>query len=286
MGFGGSWVVPDDTEVDGTGAGVILRGPGPTLSLGSRTFIHDVSVRVALGVGPTQYAIFVWSGDQNVVTDNSLYGEVSFQSHCGGGDQAQGNQLLRNDMTGGINLLGLTCGIDGTVIQHNHITRLGFGPPPQMIPTAGASFHNTSNTIFSFNVVTGTSGIHIDTGVAGLELTMNDIAGNTPAGLTNESDVVVNAERNWWGSASGPSGEGPGRGDAVVGPADFDPWLRQSINAQEKEVEDHRPPNIGAGLSGLFSGQPTPLPVPTTPPAASRAVISPPNTGEAGLKVP
>ena len=46
-----------------------------------------------------------------------------------------------------------------------------------------------------------------------------------------------------------------------------------------------RPPNIGAGLSGLFVGQPTPLP--TAPsavaPAATAPTISPPRTGDAGL---
>ena len=44
-------------------------------------------------------------------------------------------------------------------------------------------------------------------------------------------------------------------------------------------------PNIGAGLSGLFQGQPTPLP--TAPsavaPAATAPTISPPRTGDAGL---
>jgi hypothetical protein len=44
-------------------------------------------------------------------------------------------------------------------------------------------------------------------------------------------------------------------------------------------------PNIGAGLSGLFAGQPTPLP--TAPsavaPAATAPTISPPRTGDAGL---
>jgi len=36
---------------------------------------------------------------------------------------------------------------------------------------------------------------------------------------------TVNAECNWWGDASGPSGDGPGTGEPVVGDADFTPWL-------------------------------------------------------------
>jgi hypothetical protein len=45
-----------------------------------------------------------------------------------------------------------------------------------------------------------------------------------------------------------------------------------------------RPPNIGAGLSGLFAGQPTPLPTAAAPaPGAPSPVIRPPSTGDAGL---
>jgi len=52
------------------------------------------------------------------------------------------------------------------------------------------------------------------------------------------------------------------------------------------EAENNRPPNIGAGLSGLFAGQPTPLPSArpaTTAPAAVAPTISPPRTGDGGL---
>ena len=54
-----------------------------------------------------------------------------------------------------------------------------------------------------------------------------------------------------------------------------------------REETNQRPPNIGAGLSGLFNGMPTPLP--TAPsavapaPAATAPTISPPRTGDGGL---
>jgi hypothetical protein len=49
-------------------------------------------------------------------------------------------------------------------------------------------------------------------------------------------------------------------------------------------VEERRP-NIGAGLSGLFAGQPTPLPTAPAPAAATAPSqgIRPPSTGDAGL---
>ncbi len=50
--------------------------------------------------------------------------------------------------------------------------------------------------------------------------------------------------------------------------------------------QPQRPPSIGAGLSGLFQGQPTALPTAPAPAAVAPAstTIRPPSTGEAGLK--
>jgi hypothetical protein len=53
--------------------------------------------------------------------------------------------------------------------------------------------------------------------------------GSVYGGLINISQANINAELNWWGSVSGPSGEGAGTGDAVqdvlTGVTDFIPWL-------------------------------------------------------------
>ena len=49
-------------------------------------------------------------------------------------------------------------------------------------------------------------------------------------GLFYSADLTngVTAENNWWGDDSGPSGNGPGSGDAVSANVDYDPWITAS----------------------------------------------------------
>ncbi len=53
----------------------------------------------------------------------------------------------------------------------------------------------------------------------------NNIYNNTANGVINYVAQEVNAENNWWGAANGPSGVGPGSGDAVSINVDYTPWL-------------------------------------------------------------
>ncbi len=48
---------------------------------------------------------------------------------------------------------------------------------------------------------------------------------NNDAGIVNVSGPVVTARFNWWNSASGPSGSGPGSGQSVSPGVRFEPWL-------------------------------------------------------------
>jgi len=52
----------------------------------------------------------------------------------------------------------------------------------------------------------------------------NKIFGNTAYGVYNSTGVTANATGNWWGAANGPSGSGPGSGDAVSTDLTFAPW--------------------------------------------------------------
>src|SRR3989344_5943172 len=57
----------------------------------------------------------------------------------------------------------------------------------------------------------------------------NSITGNSTNGVLDGGSVPdINATCNWWGNASGPSGIGPGSGDAANGNVDFTTWLTTS----------------------------------------------------------
>lgn len=56
----------------------------------------------------------------------------------------------------------------------------------------------------------------------------NNIQSNTSYGVYNSrTSLTANAEYNWWGDSTGPSGVGPGIGDAVSEHVDYIPWLGQ-----------------------------------------------------------
>lgn len=59
----------------------------------------------------------------------------------------------------------------------------------------------------------------------GININNNNIVGNTSFGVQNDSAFVTNAENNFWGSATGPGGAGPGSGDDVSANVDFSPFL-------------------------------------------------------------
>ncbi|HHN74011.1 MAG TPA: M6 family metalloprotease domain-containing protein, partial [Acidobacteria bacterium] len=60
----------------------------------------------------------------------------------------------------------------------------------------------------------------------------NNITSNTE-GVRNTAARAFNAQDNWWGSASGPSGSGPGTGDSVFGSVSFNPWLNNSVRIDD-----------------------------------------------------
>lgn len=151
----------------------------------------------------------------NTLNNNNLY---SFNGVGSGGDAYGGIYAAGDTIAGGatfmFKLLGNTisnsqAGAAGQKIGLNMDDSL----PAAAVEVNGNTFAShdvdilvrsqADNTTVKCNIFDGTG-----TGV------QNDDAGGT-----------VDARENWWGVADGPSGEGPGSGDAVSTNVDYFPWL-------------------------------------------------------------
>jgi len=134
--------------------------------------------------------------------------------------------VTHNEMhnVGGGGGIGVMCSNDDAVINiiDNEIENTGDGIW-FWDPTGGSFEVNIqSNTIYNCQK----KGVKIVSPVGITAVNCNRIYDNTEEGVYNSvSSLLVDATSNWWGDASGPSGEGGGSGDAVSEYVDFFPWL-------------------------------------------------------------
>ncbi len=105
-------------------------------------------------------------------------------------------------------------------------------------PTTNVTGLSITNNFIQDNA----TGIYVDVTVTvtsgDIEVHGNSIAGNTDAGLENDAAITVNADENWWGSATGPTNAANpgGTGDLIIDPTvTFSPWLTSGTDTQPGE---------------------------------------------------
>jgi len=88
----------------------------------------------------------------------------------------------------------------------------------------------TGNTITNCDYGIKTNSSNSETWSQTVVANSNNIVGNLTYGIDNTANSpTINATNNWWGNASGPSGDGPGTGDAVSTNVNFIPWLTNPV---------------------------------------------------------
>ena len=97
----------------------------------------------------------------------------------------------------------------------------------------GISLLGSAGVVINSNIVRDTvnAGSILGVGISvinstGVEAHNNNIEGNASFGMqVVGASGVANATNNWWGAGDGPSGVGPGSGDAVTANVNFSPFL-------------------------------------------------------------
>jgi VCBS repeat-containing protein len=93
-------------------------------------------------------------------------------------------------------------------------------------------------------------------GPTNVHVNRNNISGNVNgAGMTNVSQTTADAACNWWGSSTGPSGQGGGSGDSVGTGITFTPFLLTN------DLQGGCRPPVAVGDVGT-TAEDTPLVVP------------------------
>jgi nitrous oxidase accessory protein NosD len=143
----------------------------------------------------------------------------------------EGN-LIRDFSNGGVGISGQCL---NTEIKNNTVTGYVKGvamtfekshhdrPISENVKVEGNNFTGNRQGIYVFDTQTELTGITVN---------FNNIAGNSWRGVRNDGGETLNATKNWWGDASGPSSVGPGDGDHVSTKVLYSPWLGAELGAE------------------------------------------------------
>lgn len=160
-------------------------------------------------------------GDGGAVYDNSTGGLTVTNGIFSGNSASSGDggAIYDNSSNGLV--------FNGGSVTNNSVGPSGDGGGIYDNSTGGL---NITNVVFTGNTATGGDGgaiFDISSGTG--PVSNNCFVGNTATigggGIFRSSTPSLNAINNWWGAASGPSGAGPGTGDAVSTNVTFAPFL-------------------------------------------------------------
>ena len=225
---GSNWEITNNllnrtVAAGGGGIGVLLGATPPTYIVCSGNLVqHNTVVATATAAAYTTPGI--------VLALDLRYGAYDDLT---GNEDLTGNKILDNQVaaTGSDNTVGIEVGVIGLEgnatriaatlgLIHDNVIRGNVLDGADL----GVYFYTVADLMILRNEIKNCDeGIHIEDGSSGNIIHCNNIFANT-IGLNNTSGVLVDAENNWWGDPSGPSGVGPGSGDAVSDNVDYDPW--------------------------------------------------------------
>ncbi|MDZ7706431.1 MAG: right-handed parallel beta-helix repeat-containing protein [Trueperaceae bacterium] len=124
------------------------------------------------------------------------------------------------------------CRVEGNLLAENTDWGMGVSLGVHEVSTLGNTIRDNPTGVF--------------VGERGLRMRADNVAGNADWGV--DSAAEVDAREVWWGAPDGPSGAGPGRGDAVRAPVLVTPWRRAPSRLAQVGPRA-RPPMVGEGAT-------------------------------------
>ncbi|HEY7813940.1 MAG TPA: right-handed parallel beta-helix repeat-containing protein, partial [Nakamurella sp.] len=199
-----------ETILDAPNGDLLITAQGVTVD--GFTFQGQTNTATQAG------AVTAVAGDTTIVNDifrGNIGTSVAVDGSAGSGTAA-GIVISRNVADSGLSLEAAS----NVVVSGNQVTKPV--APGNGLRLLGAD----QNIVVTGNwFVGGTNGVLVQKGPStpnsGVTVTGNCIAANSRSGLTvaaGSSAGPVQASANWWGSVNGPSGTGPGWGDAWIDP--------------------------------------------------------------------
>ncbi len=161
----------------------------------------------------------------------------------GYGSIIRDNTILNNtaDSLGG----GIHASLENITIRDNLITQntaIYGGGIFLDTPSWWATSLIVSNTISDNDASILGGGIYCED-IEGTQLSflLNNIQGNQNYGLYNQDTILIDAEYNWWGDASGPYHpllNPGGLGDSVSDYVDFIPWAQSPVGIEDEPAAE------------------------------------------------
>ena len=207
-----------------------------------------------------------YGNSEPLITGNDITGNTGY---CGGGIYCHqssatiSNNIICNDTAdwrgGGIYCYECSPIITSNIISENMIPPTGVG---------GGIVCDGSSPMINGCIISGNfgEGIYCQPDFWGFVsnpvICRNDICDNSGFGVCNiDTNLIVNADSNWWGDATGPyhpTTNPGGLGDSVSDYVDFDPWLHAPIGVKEEKIR--KPVEKGMNLCTTIFRGPLQLP--------------------------
>ncbi len=225
--FGGSsgvWSIAHNHFTGNSSADILIATGGPTVS----------NVTISNNTLTSSGGIDLFNTDGALVFENSASAMQGPAVYIGGDDS--NIEVSQNDLSN------------------------NSGQAAVMLDNSFAVGTNSDISIHNNFLDTNAFGVDVTAGSLTGSMTVvdNHIQGNTTAGLENDSTATVNADFNWWGSATGPTNAANpgGSGDKIIDPtASFSPWLTSGVDAQDGRGDGFQPgPGTSVGITGPSSG--------------------------------